>query len=136
METASEIVQNHDAYLNLRRSNLKITLIDLISFKSTKEKKKKDPRVTKNELNPMKFDFPRNIPSLSCNDATEKRYSILRLAAHRYCSSRDCTRSRQKGRGRGWLEGGCFVCGRLAAPSGSAGYPTAPRDRGHGLSVT
>lgn len=50
----------------------------------------------------MKFDFPRNIPSLSCNDATEKRYSILRLAAHRYCSSRDCTRSRQKGRGRGW----------------------------------
>lgn len=102
METASEIVQNHDAYLNLRRSNLKITLIDLNSFKSTKEKKKKDPRVTKNELNPMKFDFPRNIPSLSCNDATEKRYSILRLAAHRYCSSRDCTRSRQKGRGRGW----------------------------------
>lgn len=41
METASEIVQNHDAYLNLRRSNLKITLIDLNSFKSTKEKKKK-----------------------------------------------------------------------------------------------
>lgn len=57
METASEIVQNHDAYLNLRRSNLKITLIDLNSFKSTKEKKKKDPRVTKNELNPMKLIF-------------------------------------------------------------------------------
>lgn len=47
METASEIVQNHDAYLNLRRSNLKITLIDLNSFKSTKEKEKRSTRYQK-----------------------------------------------------------------------------------------
>lgn len=49
----------------------------------------------------MKLYFVRNIPSLWCNERNDTRFSSS-WQHFVVCSSRDCTRSRQKGRGRGW----------------------------------
>lgn len=58
--------------------------------------------------------------------ATEKREttfdSLLARRAERSLLFEQRLYQEPTKRSRSWLEGGCFVCGRLAAPSGSAGW--------------